>query len=86
MMIMGNLGEKHERVLRAGAGGRIRVVDSLVVLEPNHLVLMIILILTGRGWNLGEGVATVRLANHLHSRSHPEVSLKSSSQTSLSSS
>ena len=49
MMIMGNLGEKHERVLRAGAGGRVRVVDSLVVLEPNHLVLMIILILTGRG-------------------------------------
>ena len=75
MMIMGNLCEKHERVLRAGAGGRVRVVDSLVVLEPNHLVLMIILILNGRGWNLGEGVAAVRLANHLHGRSHPEVSL-----------
>ena len=38
MMTMGNLGEKHERVLRAGAGGRVRVVDSLVVLEPHHLL------------------------------------------------
>ena len=36
-----HLGEKHERVFRASAGRCVRVVDALVVFEPDHLKMMV---------------------------------------------
>ena len=74
--------KKHEGVFRARPRSCVRVVDSLVVLEPDHLLIilmvlrivwMVNMLSSDNERDLGKGIATVSLADHLHCGSHPEL-------------